>query len=130
MPVKPPIVERRSRVICHFPMNRVSSEIKPNQMRVIHEFIRFLKRTTLTGFSTTSLYENVCTGYWRPSLGDEFQEENVILIAIDHPLDKSDSQLWNFVVEIKREVQRLYKRFADQREQDVWIVVHSIDRLV
>ena len=28
------------------------------------------------------------------------------------------------------EIQRLYKRFADQKEQDVWIVVHSIDRLV
>jgi hypothetical protein len=56
--------------------------------------------------------------------------ENVVLIAIDHPLDRSDPELWDFVVEMKREVQRLYKRFADQREQDVWIIVHSIDRLV
>jgi hypothetical protein len=130
MPVKLPIVERRSRIVCHFPMNRVSSDIKPNQMRVIHEFIRFLKSTALTGFTTSSLYDNVCTGFWRANLADEFQVENVVLIAIDHPLDRSDPELWDFVVEMKREVQRLYKRFADQREQDVWIIVHSIDRLV
>lgn len=130
MPAKMPIVERRSRIVCHFPMNRIPSAIKPNQMRVVHEFIRFLKKTTLTGFTTSSLYENVCTGYWRASMAEEFQEENVVLIAIDHPLDKTDARLWDFVVEIKREIQRLYKRFADQREQDVWIVVHSIDRLV
>ena len=130
MPTKMPVVERRSRIICHFPMNRIISDFKPNQLRVIHEFIRFLKKTTLSGFTTTSLYDDVCTGYWRPRIGDEFDEENVVLIAIDHPLGKGDPQLWDFVVEIKREVQRLYKRFADQREQDVWIVVHSIDRLV
>lgn len=129
MSAKMPIVERRSRIVCHFPMNRIPSEKKPNQMRVVHEFIRFLKRTSLTGFTTSSLYENVCTGYWRAGIVDEFQEENVVLIAIDHPLDKTNAALWDFVVEIKREVQRLYKRYADRREQDVWIIVHSIDRL-
>lgn len=130
MPARTPVVERRSRIICHFPMNRIPSEIRPNQMRVVHEFIRFLKKTDLTGFTTSALYENVCTGYWRANIADEFQDENVVLIEVDHPLDKGDPHLWSFVVEMKREIQRLYKRFADQREQDVWIVVHSIDRLV
>jgi hypothetical protein len=59
MPGKVPIVERRSRIVCHLPMNRISSELKPNQMRVVHEFIRFLKKSTLTGFTTSALYENV-----------------------------------------------------------------------
>src|SRR5438477_214737 len=127
MSVRMPVVECRSRIVCHLPMNRIPSEIKPNQMRVVHEFIRFLKRTTLTGFTTSSLFENVVTGYWRASIAEEFQKENVVLIAIDHPLDKADPDLWSFMVELKREIQRLYKRFADQREQDVWIVVHSID---
>jgi hypothetical protein len=130
MSAKMPVIERRSRVVCHFPMNRIPSEVRPNQMRVVHEFIRYLKNTTLTGFTTSSLYENVCTGYWRANLAEEFQIENVVLIAIDHPLDETDGALWEFVVELKREIQRLYKRYADQREQDVWIVVHSIDRLV
>lgn len=130
MPAKTPVVERRSRIVCHFPMNRLPETIKPNQMRVIHGFIKFLKKTSLRGFTTSSLFENVCTGYWRPTTDVEFEEENVVLIAIDHPLDKSDPKLWDFVAELKREIQRLYQRYADQKEQDVWIVVHSIDRLV
>lgn len=130
MPAKMPIIERRSRVVCHFPMNRLPARPKPNQMRVVHEFINFLKKSTLTGFTTTSLFENVCTGFWRATTADEFEEENVVLICIDHALDKSDPALWNFIADMKREIQRLYQRYADQKEQDVWIVVHSIDRLV
>ena len=131
MPEKMPTIERRSRIICHFPMNRLAIDGKPNQLRrVVHEFIRFLKKkTNLTGFTTSALMDNVCTGYWRANLAEEFENENVVLIAIDHLLDKSDPALWSFIVEIKREIQRLYKRYADQKEQDVWIVVHSIDRL-
>ena len=110
-------------------MNRLPEPLKANQLRVLHAFIKFLGRTNLTGFTTSNLYESVCTGYWRAAVGDEFEIENVVLIVIDHPLDKSDSRLWDFVAELKREVQRLYKRYADRREQDVWIVVHSIDRL-
>lgn len=130
MPAKTPVVERRSRIICHFPMNRLPDPLKPNQMRVVHEFINFLKKTTLTGFTTSSLYETVCTGFWRATTSEEFEEENVVLIVIDHPLDKNDPNLWNFIADMKREIQRLYERYADQKEQDVWIVVHSIDRLV
>ena len=111
-------------------MNRLPDTLKPNQMRVLHRFIKFLKKTTLTGFTTSNLYENVCTGFWRAALDEEFQEENVVLIVIDHALDKSNPELWDFIAELKREIQRLYKRYADRREQDVWIVVHSIDRLV
>ena len=127
---KMPAIERLSRIVCHFPMNRLASQGKPNQLRVVHEFIRFLKKTELTGFTTSSIFENVCTGYWRATTAAEFERENVVLICIDHPLDKNDAELWNFVAEMKREIQRLYKRYADQKEQDVWIVVHSIDRLV
>jgi hypothetical protein len=111
-------------------MNRLPDPLKPNQIRVVHGFIKYLKKTDLTGFTTSSLYENVCTGYWRTDTKDEFDEENVVLIAIDHPLDKNDPNLWDFIAEMKREIQRLYERYADQKEQDVWIVVHSIDRLV
>lgn len=128
--MKNPIVERRSRIICHFPMNRLASKIKPNQMRVVHEFIRFLKKPDLTGFTTSSLFENVCMGFWRPTITADFEEENVVLICIDHTLDKNDPKLWQFVTEMKCEIQRLYKRYADQKEKDVWIVVHSIDRLI
>jgi hypothetical protein len=112
MPIRMPNVERRSRIICHLPMNRIPGDLKPNQMRVVHEFIRFLKSTTLTGFTTTTLFENVCTGYWRANLGQEFEKENVVLVAIDHPLDKDDAALWSFATQLKREIQRLYKRWA------------------
>jgi hypothetical protein len=130
VPAKLPVVERRSRIVCHFPMNRLPTDAKPNQLRVVHEFVRYLKKTTLTGFTISSLFENAWTGYWRPSLDDEFEPENVVLVMIDHPLDKSDENLWDFVAELKQEIQRLYKRYADQKELDVWIIVHSIDRLV
>src|ERR1022692_2730338 len=116
VPAKTPVVERRSRIVCHFPMNRMPEPPKPNQMRVVHQFINFLKRTTLTGFTTSSLFENVCTGFWRATIADEFEEENVVLIVIDHPLDKNDPDLWNFVAEMKREIQKLYQRYADQKE--------------
>ena len=69
-------------------------------------------------------------GFWRATTAAEFEEENVVLICIDHTLDKSDPKLWDFIVEMEREIQRLYQRYADQKEQDVWIVVYSIDRLV
>jgi hypothetical protein len=130
MPVKTRIVERRSRIVCHFPMNRLPDPLKPNQIRVVHGFVKYLKKTDLTGFTTSSLYENVCTGFWRATIHEEFEEENVVLIVIDHPLDKSDPVLWDFIANMKREIQRLYLRYADQKEKDVWIVVHSIDRLV
>ena len=57
MPARTPVVERRSRIVCHFPMNRLPDPLKPNQMRVVHQFIKFLKQTTLTGF-------------WRPTIAD------------------------------------------------------------
>ena len=106
------------------------TKFKANQMRVIHEFIRFLKKTNLTGFTTSSLVDNVCTGYWRANMAADFDEENVVLLCIDHALDRSDPKLWDFIAEMKHEIQSLYQRFAGEKEQDVWIVVHSIDRLV
>jgi hypothetical protein len=45
-------------------------------------------------------------------------------------LEKDDPALWTFLQELRRQIQRLYKQYADQKEKDVWIVVHSIDRLV
>jgi hypothetical protein len=125
-----PEIERRTRIVCHFPLNRLPKPIKPNQLRVIHEFVYFLQRTPLTGFTMSALLENAWTGFWRPSLSTRFEKENVALILIDHTLEKDDPVLWVFLQEMKREIQRLYKRYAEQKEQDVWIVVHSIDRLV
>jgi hypothetical protein len=130
VPAKSPVVERRSRIVCHFPMNRHPNPLKPNQMRVVHQFIKFLKKTNLTGFTTSSLFDNVCTGYWRADTDRDFEEENVVLIYIDHPLDKNDPELWEFISQMKHEIQKLYERYADQKEEDVWIVVHAIDRLV
>ena len=130
MAVKFPEIERRTRVVCHFPLNRHPEALKPNQLRVMHQFVKFLQRTALTGFTMSALMENVWTGYWRPSLSAPFEKENVALILIDHTLEKDDPALWAFLQEIKREIQRLYQRYADQKEQDVWIVVHTIDRLV
>jgi hypothetical protein len=127
---KLPVIERRSRIVCHFPMNRLPTKAKPNQLRVVHGFIRFLKKTNLTGFTTSSLFENAWTGFWRATTAEEFELENVVLIVIDHPLDKNDPNLWDFIAEMKREIQKLYQRYADKKEQDVWIVVYSIDRLV
>ena len=125
-----PEIERRTRIVCHFPLNRLPKPIKPNQLRVIHEFVNYLQRTTLTGFTMSALLENAWTGFWRPSLSAQFEKENVALFLIDHTLEKDDPDLWAFLQEMKREIQKLYKRYADQKEQDVGIIAHSIDRLV
>lgn len=130
MAAKFPEIERRTRIVCHFPLNRLPKPIKPNQLRVIHEFVNYLQRTTLTGFTMSALLENAWTGYWRPALSAPFERENVALILIDHTLEKDDPALWTFLQELRRQIQRLYKQNADQKEKDVWIVVHSIDRLV
>ena len=130
MAAKFPEIERRTHIVCHFPLNRLPKPIKPNQLRVIHEFVNYLQRTTQTGFTMSSVLENVWMGFWRPSLSAQFEKENVALILIDHTLEKDDPALWAFLQEMKRKIQKLYKRYADQKEQDVWIVVHSIDRLV
>ena len=129
MPLQAPIVERRSRITCHFPVNRIPSEAKPNQMRVVHEFIRFLTRIGLTGFTMSNLYESIYTGYWRASPRDPFEVENVVLIMIDQPLDTSDPALWDYVARLKQEMQRLYKTFSGEKEQEIWILVHAVERL-
>lgn len=127
---KAPEFERLSRIVCHFPLNRKPNQQKPNQIHVVREFIEHLKTTTITGFSMSSITDHVCSGFWRANTTAPFEEENVVLFCIDHPLDKNDPKLWDFVATLKREIQRLYQRYAGEKEQDVWIVVHAIDRLV
>lgn len=107
MAVRVPEFERRTRIVCHFPLNRLPKAPRPNQLRVLHHFVKYLQKTTLTGFTMSSLLENTWTGYWRPSLSADFEKENVALILIDHPLDKNDADLWDFVAELKREIQKL-----------------------
>ncbi len=125
-----PTFERRTRIVCHFPMNRRPDQRKRNQLFVLRDFIKYLKNSDLTGFSTSSLLETVFTGYWRAQPSEEFDEENVVLLIIDHPLDKNNPVLWKFLAQMRREIQRLYRRYAGAQEKDIWIVVHSIDRLV
>lgn len=111
-------------------MNRRPDQRKRNQLFVLRDFIKYLKNSDLTGFSTSSLLETVFTGYWRAQPSEEFDEENVVLLIIDHPLDKNNPVLWKFLAQMRREIQRLYRRYAGAQEKDIWIVVHSIDRLV
>lgn len=127
---KSPEFERRTRVDCRFPMNRKAHQQVVNQIRVVTAFLAYLQTTNITGFTMSSLLDNVYTGFWCPSAAGEFEKENVVTFLIDHALDKDDPKLWQFVADLKREIQKLYKQYADQQEQDVWIVVHSIDRLV
>jgi len=94
------------------------------------DFIKFLEKTDLTGFSMSSLMDAVFTGYWRDEIHREFERENVVLIFIDHPMDVNNPALWRFLTQIKREIQKLYKRHCGEKEKDVWIVVHAIDRLL
>jgi hypothetical protein len=126
---KVPEIEVRTRIVCHFPMNRKPSQQSPNQLRVMRGFIRYLQTTNITGFTMSSLMDTVCTGFWRSDLTAGFQEENVVVFVIDLPLQKNDPELWAFAHGIKQQIQSLYQRYADQKEQDVWIVVHAIDRL-
>jgi hypothetical protein len=127
---KAPEFERLTRIVCHSPLNRKPNQQRPNQIHVVREFMDYLKKTNLTGFTMSSFLDTVYTGFWRPSTLGEFEEENVVLFAIDHPLEKNDPELWAFVAELKSEIQKLYKRHARAKEQDVWIVMYSIDRLV
>jgi hypothetical protein len=125
-----PELERRTRIDCRFPMNRKANQQVPNQVRVVSAFLTYLETTDITGLTMSSLMENVYTGLWRPSAAGKFEKENVVTFLIDHALEKDDPKLWSFVGELKHEIQKLYQRYADQKEQDVWITVYSIDRLV
>jgi hypothetical protein len=127
---KMPEFERRTRIDCRFPMNRKANQQVANQVRVVTAFLTYLQTTGITGFTMSSLLENVYTGYWRLSSAIEFDKENVVTFLIDHPLEKDDPKFWAFVDDLKNEIQLLYRRYAGKKEQDVWIVVHSIDRLV
>jgi hypothetical protein len=111
-------------------MNRKANQQVPNQVRVVSAFLTYLKSTDITGLTMSSLLDNVYTGFWRPLGKADFEKENVVALLIDHPLEKDDPKLWSFVADLKREIQRLYQRYSGQKEQDVWIVVYSIDRLV
>ena len=125
-----PTFERRTRLVCHLPLNRRPDQRKPNQLYVIFDFIKFLKKSDLRGFSMSSVMDTVFTGYWRARPNDDFDEENVVLFMIDHSLDRSDPHLWEFTAQMKREVQKLYKRHAGENEKEIWIIAHAIDRLV
>src|SRR6266478_6527730 len=89
-----PLIERRTRIVCHLPVNRRPDQRKPNQVYVVYDFIKFLKKSKLTGFSMSALMDTVFTGFWRAHPTDEFEEENVVLFMIDHPLDRNDPALW------------------------------------
>jgi hypothetical protein len=41
---KMPVIERRSRIVCHFPMNRSPTVGKPNQLRVVYDYQRFAEK--------------------------------------------------------------------------------------
>src|ERR1700682_4241441 len=110
-------------------MNRKATQHEPNQVRVVTGFLAHLEKTDITGLTMSSLLDNVYTGFWRPSGTGAFEKENVVTLLIDHPLEKDDPRLWTFVGALKREIQLLYKRYGGGKEQDVWIVVYSIDRL-
>lgn len=127
---KRPNFERRTRIICHFPLNRQPDEHMPNQLYVVRDFVKYLQKTDLTGFSMSSLMDTFFTGFWRAHVDDEFEEENVVLLMIDHPLDRNDPGLWNFVAQMKHEIQKLYRRHTGEQETEIWIVIHPIDRLV
>ena len=129
MPTEP-VFERRTRIVCHFPLNRKPNQRKPNQIHVIRGFMKHLKQSELTGFTMSSLMDSVHTGFWRESPSSEFDEENIVVFVIDHPLEKNDPALWSFIADMKRTIQKLYKRYSGESEKDVWIVVHTIDRLV
>jgi len=92
--------------------------------------MKHLKKTALTGYSMSSILDTVFTGFWRAEPADEFDEENVVLFMIDHPLARNDPALWRFISQMKSEIQRLYHRYAGEREREVWIVAYPIDRLV
>jgi hypothetical protein len=125
-----PTFERLTRIVCHFPLNRQPNQRKGNQLHVVAHFIEYLKKSGLNGFSMSSLMDTVYTGFWRSQPHEEFEEENVVLFVIDYALDRNDPALWKFMALLKREIQRLYRKYAGEKEQDVWIVAHSIDRLV
>jgi len=78
----------------------------------------------------SSLMDTVCTGFWRIAPRAEFEEENVVLFVIDHPLERNNPHLWTFVKQMKLEIQKLYGHYGGGKEQDVWIVVHAVDRLI
>lgn len=126
---KLPQFERRTWIDCRFPMNRLATTLRPNQVRVVMAFLSFLEKTDITGLTMSSLMDNIYTGFWRPTGRGPFDKENVVTLLIDHPLDKDDPKLWVFVATMKSEMQKLYERYADQKEEDVWITIHSIDRL-
>ncbi len=86
----------------------------------------FLKKSELTGFSMSSFMDTVFTGFWRARPADEFEVENVALVMIDHPLDRHEPALWEFVAGLRSEIQRLYLRHTREREKEVWIVLHPM----
>jgi hypothetical protein len=122
--------ERRTRIVCHLPMNRRPDQRAAKQVYVVYDFIEFLAKSELTGFSMSSLMDTVFTGFWRAHPTHAFEEENVVLFMIDHPLDRNDPALWKLVARMKREIQTLYKRYTGEKEQEIWIITHAIDRLV
>ena len=123
-----PVIERRSRVVCHLPMNRLPTQAKTESVASDSGVYSIPDEN-----ESDRLYDVIPVRERRHrilgvhSLRTNSSRLNVVLVVIDHPLDKSDLDLWQFVSELKREIQRLYKRYADQKEKDVRIVVHSID---
>jgi hypothetical protein len=62
---KEPTFERRTRIVCHFPLNRKPEHHNQNQLYVVADFMKYLKKSALTGYSMSSLMDSVFTGFWR-----------------------------------------------------------------
>jgi hypothetical protein len=45
MAVRIPEFERRTRIVCHFPLNRLPKRLRPNQLLVLHQFVKYLQKS-------------------------------------------------------------------------------------
>jgi hypothetical protein len=122
--------EERTRVFCHLPQDS-----RGNEYRIVVDLINFLegmrgKNVNLRGYTKTVEFPPVMEGFWRNSTRKQFLKEDVVLFIIDFDCTIRDDQLWETIAEIKQFLKDRYLFHTGKSQDEIWIVAHSVFRLV
>jgi hypothetical protein len=125
------MAETRIRIICHLPNNNA------RQAFVVQKVFGYLKRMAVHdhcgGFTHSSVWPTTFGGGWyshrQPG---SWVPDHIVVCMIDWLVATDDSAKDNVSTvaeKLRTRIGKLYAKYADHPEEEVWIVAHEIMRL-
>ncbi|HYK02232.1 MAG TPA: hypothetical protein VE974_10780 [Thermoanaerobaculia bacterium] len=123
------MAETRIRIICHLPNNNA------RQAFVVHKVFGYLRKKAVNrhcgGFTHSSVWPTAFGGGWYSQKKPRsWVPDHIVVCMIDWLVDESVRDDASTVAEkLRTTIRKLYEKYADHPEEEVWIVAHEIMRL-